>query len=287
MKNNYLIIGSNGLLGSQFKKNLNIKKKVFYTIAKKNSDFNINLSNFSKLDKIIKKNNIKYVINCAANIDINDCAKNFKRAKKINYLLPKYLNTLSFKYSFKLIHISSDQVYFSKTKKLKKETDRIFGLNNYAKLKVLSDKEVQKNINNLIIRTNFTGTKKSKKNITFIDWLYMHYKNKKKCINLFHDLYTSTIDVNNCVNLILKLIDMNCSGVYNLGSKQPVSKETFGRFFFKKMKSKILINSTSSDLMNVKRSKFLGLNVKKIEKDLKIKMPNYKKIINSLCKEYK
>ena len=42
----YLILGSNGLLGSEFKKIL--PKKYTLTIAKKNSDININLKKFPR-----------------------------------------------------------------------------------------------------------------------------------------------------------------------------------------------------------------------------------------------
>ena len=50
MKNfDFLVIGSNGLLGSNIVKILKKKKISFLTIAKKNSNFNIDLKNFKKL----------------------------------------------------------------------------------------------------------------------------------------------------------------------------------------------------------------------------------------------
>lgn len=287
LNSDYFIIGSNGLLGSTIKDILKKKNIRFLTTAKNKSNLNINLNDFSKLKKFIENNKFKYVINCAAYININECEKNYKKIRKINFLLPKLLTKLSIKHCFKLIQISTDQVYFNKTNILNKENDKIYGLNNYAKSKILSENATKKNVNNLIIRTNFTGRKKTKNNITFVDWLYSYHKNRKKIINLYEDMYSSTIDVKRCAKIIIRLIQKDCSGVYNLGSKNSISKAKFAKHFFKKMKTNIKFNICSSDKLLVKRCKFLGMNVKKIEKKLKIKMPSYNIVINDLCKEYK
>ena len=57
-KSKYLVIGSKGLLGSEIIKVLKFKKRNYYTAARKNSDLNINLKNFSKLKKFILKHNL-------------------------------------------------------------------------------------------------------------------------------------------------------------------------------------------------------------------------------------
>jgi dTDP-4-dehydrorhamnose reductase len=283
----YLIIGSKGLLGSEIIKILKEKKIDYYTAARQSSDLNIDLINFSKLKKYILKNNFKNIINCAGIINIDKCEKKYTDILKINYFLPKYLSELSIKHKFKLVHISTDQVYFNLKNKLSKESDKIFAINKYAKSKILAEEVVKKNKRNLIIRTNFTGKKKTNKNITFIDWLNNHREKKKNVINLFNDLYTSTIDVKNCAKFIIKLTEQNFSGIYNLGSRYPVSKERFALVFFKKMKIKLNYNSISCDSLSVKRCKYIGMNVNKIEKDLGEKMPTLTKIINSLSLNYK
>ena len=283
----YLVIGSEGLLGSEIIKILKKKKINYCTVARQNSDLNINLKNFNKLTKFILRNNFKNIINCAAIINIDKCEKKYSDILKINYFLPRYLSELSIKYKFKLIHISTDQVYFNLKNKLSKERDKIFAINKYAKSKILSENEVRKNKVNLIIRTNFTGKKKTTKNITFIDWLNNHRVKKKNVINLFNDMYTSTIDVENCAKFIIKLIEQNFSGIYNLSSRYPVSKEKFALAFFKKMKIKLNYNSISVNSLPVKRPKYLGMCVKKIEKDLGEKMPTLSQVINSLSLRYK
>ena len=54
MKKSIFILGSEGLLGSELKKELRLnesKKFLYFYTTKKNSDFNLNLKNFSKLKK--------------------------------------------------------------------------------------------------------------------------------------------------------------------------------------------------------------------------------------------
>ncbi len=213
--------------------------------------------------------------------------KKYNNILKVNYFLPKYLSDLSIKKHFKLIHISTDQVYYKKKNQLSKENDKIYAINKYAKSKILSEKVVKKNKRNLIIRTNFTGKKKNKKNTSFVDWLNSQIVKKNNNINLFNDLYTSTIDVKNCAKFIIKLIEKNFSGIYNLGSRNSISKEKFALAFFKKMRVKLDYNSKSCDILPVKRCKYLGMSTKKIEKDLGEKMPTPGQVINNLYMEYK
>ena len=111
MYKNICVIGSSGLLGSEIKKYLKLKKMNFFTVARNNSDFNLNLKNPSSLKFFFKKKNIDLVINCAAIVNIQFCEKKYKDALRINYLLPKFLSRLSKESNFKLVQVSTDQVY--------------------------------------------------------------------------------------------------------------------------------------------------------------------------------
>tara|TARA_B100000953_G_C17821986_1_gene358856 strand:+ start:83 stop:622 length:540 start_codon:yes stop_codon:yes gene_type:complete len=171
-----LIIGSNGLLGSEIVKQFRRKKICYLTIARKNSDFNLDLKKYNTLKTFFKKNNFINVINCAAKVSIDYCEKKYKKAVVINYNFPKYLSRLSKKYNFKLIHISSDHVYKGKKFILNNETSKLFPINKYALSKILAEEAVKINKKNLIIRTNFTGKKVD--GTSFIDWVDKNLKKK-------------------------------------------------------------------------------------------------------------
>ena len=115
MKNSkFLIIGSNGLLGSNIVKILDKKKINYSTSARNNSDFNLDINNYRLLKNFFLKNKIKIVINCAAKVDINYCEKNYLDTKKINTEFVKFLAKLSKTFDFKLVQISTDHVYKGK-----------------------------------------------------------------------------------------------------------------------------------------------------------------------------
>ena len=277
----FLVIGSNGLLGSNIVKILKKKKINFLTVARKNSNFNINLENFKRLDKFFLKNKFKIVINCAAIIDINYCEKKYSIASIINCKLVKFLSQMSKKFGFKFVQISTDHVYKGKNAVFNSETSEIFPINKYAKSKILAEKHLKELKKFLIIRTNFTGKKKN----SFIDWLIRNFK-KKAEINLFNDMYTSTMDVQTCAEIIIKLAMLKSKGIYNLGSRNMTTKESFAKKLSKILKIKIKYKSISSDIQQVPRGKNLGLDVKKIEKKIGYKMPTSNQSIINLVKEY-
>jgi|TARA_B100001964_G_scaffold243735_1_gene322636 dTDP-4-dehydrorhamnose reductase len=276
----YLLIGSNGLLGGELKKILPRNQTI--SLARNNASIILDLKNFSKLKKIFQKYKFKYVINCAGITDLNFCQKNYKKCKIINSLLPKKLTKLSIKHDFKLIQISTDQFFKNNKFKLNSEKDKIYPINNYAKSKILCEKHVKENKKNLIIRTNFTGFKKRNKRSTFVGWLCDSIL-KKKTINLYNDIYVSTLDVNACAKLILKLIKLKAKGVFNCATNKPLTKKDFGIYFSKKISKKISYKEVSVNSASVKRQKYLGLKVDKIEKKLGMKMISPYKAIDNLA----
>lgn len=278
----FLILGSNGLLGKKIVKYLTLKKYTTFKIAKKKSDYNINLLNFKKLNKLFLKYNFDIVINCAAKVSIDYCENNYQEALNINYRLVNFLAKLSNKFKFRFVQISTDHVYRGKKNLLNTEKSKIYGSNKYSLTKIRAEKAMKKLKNSVIVRTNFTGKKKN----SYFDWLINNIKNKRK-INLFNDMYTSTLDVDTCSKTIIKLSLTNLQGIYNIGTKDMLSKKEFAIKLAQILKKPINYQTVSCDTLKVKRGKNLGLDVSKIEKKLKIKMINSSLAIKNLIKEYK
>ena len=79
-------------------------------------------------------------------------------------------------------------------------------------------------------------------------------------------MFTSTLDVSSCAKYIIKLALNNSRGIYNLGSKNQISKKDFALKFIEKLDLTLRYASVTSNIYKVKRSNNLGLNIKKIEK---------------------
>ncbi len=282
-KYNYLILGSNGLLGNEIKKILPSKKNLF--ISRNKSDLNLDLSKFENLKKLFNKYSFNVVINCAAETDINFCEKYFSLAKKINSELLKHLTYYSKRDAFKLVHISTDHFFINKFFRYNNEKKKIFPINKYSLTKIYAENYTLKNPKNLIVRTNFTGFAGYKKK-TFISWLLKNLIRNNR-IKLYHDMYTSTLDVKTCAKIIKKLVDINASGIYNVGAKDAISKKDFALLFAKLLKKEINYIEKSVSSSKVKRGKFLGLDVSKVEKALSIRMPSSKEVVKNIVKHIK
>jgi dTDP-4-dehydrorhamnose reductase len=282
-KYNYLILGSNGLLGSEIKKILPSKKNLF--VSRNKSDLNLDLCKFENLKKLFNKYSFNVVVNCAAETDINFCEKYFRFAKKINSDLLKYLTYYSKRDGFKLVHISTDHFFINKFFMYNDEKQKIFPINKYSLTKIYAENYTLKNPKNLVVRTNFTGFVGFKKK-TFISWLLKNLIRNNK-IKLYNDMYTSTLDVKTCAKIIKKLVYINAVGIYNVGAKDAISKKDFALLFAKAMKKKINYIEASVSSSKVKRGKFLGLDVSKVEKALSVKMPYSKHVVKNIVKHIK
>lgn len=218
-KKKYLIFGSTGLLGytlsiylsnktnvdlyGTFRKNKTQLKNIKYLKVK-------DLSKKEDIEKIIKKTSPDFLINC---LSVEDYRKSILfQLISLYSLVPKILCDLSYKYNFKIINISSDIVYGSKSNFLFKETSKLNLTNNYSLSKYLG--EVYSD-NVLNIRTSIFGHSINfKKGI--LDWFLF----QKEC-NLYENYFFSGISTYELSKIIYKITTKNfIPGIYNIGSSK-------------------------------------------------------------------
>lgn len=281
-----LIFGSSGILGNYLYKSLKKKYHVFNNgMSKRKYDLN----NFSELKKVILKIEPHIIINCTAITDIDLCEKKKNKAYKINYnILSNIISIIKHKnLKTKIIQISTDQFYNNKNKSLNIENiNKTY--NYYCKTKLLSEKICIKN-KLIALRTNFFG-KSNSKNQSFSDWVYNSFKSKKK-FYLFDNIYFSPLNLftlSKMINLVIKNIN-KVYGVYNLGSKDCISKKDFAIKFAKKtgIYHQNFKSLNSQEFFATKRPTLMCMNSKKFEKKFKIKMPSIIDQINFEAKNYK
>ena len=199
----------------------------------------------------------------------------------------KYLAKFSKENNIKLVQISTDHFFSGDKNKKHKENNKITILNNYAKTKLLAEQYSKLHNDHIVIRTNFTGLRKKASQQTFLEWILQSFK-QKKTIFLFNDFYCSTIDVNSLSNIVYDLIHLNYKGLINIGSRDVFTKKQFAKELMKILKlNKNLIKDGSVKKLKTKRAESLGLNVAKVEKILKYKMPSINQVCNNLIKDIK
>ena len=267
-----VIFGGSGLLGSSISQNLK-SNKYECLITSKNKKSNLKTNHLSKdiIFKFLKKNKPNLIINCIAGMDVDLCNKDFIYAYKSNVLTVKNivtsLNELKIKCFF--VHISTDQVYDSKKASTEKNTNPS---NNYGYTKFLSEKEAMKYKKTLILRTNFYGQSKSKNRKSFSDYIIYNLKKKKK-ISLPMNIFFNPVHINFLNSVILKLIKKKITGIFNIGSKDSISKYNFGVKIAKKFNfdKKNIIKYKSKFKNNRPLNTFMHTN--KLKKTIKIKIP--------------
>jgi len=286
---NVLIIGSSGLLGREIYERLkkNVKINLYHNGLKKHK---YNLLSTKNLLKLVTKSKPDLIINSSGCADIDICENN-KKSYLINVEMLKNIFKVKKEYQlkFNLIHFSSDQLYDSKVVKYNKERSRIIINNEYSNQKFKAEKICLKN-KSLIFRVNFFGKTKSLHK-SFTDWIIFNFKKRKK-FYLFNDIYFNPLRIKTIAQIIEIIILRNkykISGIYNLASKNYLSKSDFAIKFIKRVgffkKNYELISCRK--FLNVKRSKNMVMNNKKFTNKFKIDLPSIHQEIINESKNYK
>ena len=285
-----MILGSSGLLGRHLYNKLkkNKKIKLIHNGLKKRR---INFTNRFNLEKIIISNKPDIIINTTGLTNLEKCEKQKKFSKKINYEIIDTIFKIQNKknLNFKLIQISTDQLYNNKKKYGNTEKSKIHLINNYCIHKRMAEISCLKN-NALIFRTNFFG-KSLNQNKSFSDWIISSFKTKKKLF-LFDDVHFNPLRIETVVNILSNIIKKklyNHKGIYNLGSKDGIFKNEFAILIAKKMNiyHNHFVNINVNSFLKVKRPVNMFMNVSKFEKEFHIMLPKIKNEIKNEIRNYK
>ena len=136
----------------------------------------------------------------------------------------------------------------------------------------------------LVINTNFFGPSLNKNRTSLSDFFYNNIK-EKNSIKIFEDSYFSPILMSTLSQILRELIERNIFGIYNLGSRNGMSKANFAREIANHYNLEIVntISENSEYIKGrVKRGLDLRLDVSLVEKVLGYKMRTLKEEIKLL-----
>ncbi len=292
---NIFITGSSGFIGKHLFNNLLKKNKLkIYLFLKKNKKnllFKKKFSNYKRVKIFFgypnNKNQLKKIIlscNLICNLGFPNKIKFKKIIQKKKYLLTlkNILNILKKKKNFKLVHISSSEVYgFKKINNNKKfsEKARKLPINAYAKAKIDAEKLILKSgarvIKNTIILRLFNVYGKGQNPKNLISEIDHKLKINKKKINL-KNIYNKRdyIFIDDVINAIkISLFSRNIYGIFNVSSGRSLSVKKIFEIIKNLRKSK----ANLVDSENIKISNFSCGNNMKILRKLQWK-PKYTSI---------
>ena len=237
MRKRILITGSDGRFAKILKKSF-FGKNIYYRNKKQ-----LDILNYNKIEKFLRKHKIKTVIHLAAvSRPMLIHEKKISKSIHVNIIGTANVVMACEKNGIKLIYFSTNYVYPGK-KGNYKEIDPLLPINNYAWSKLGGEASVQMYKKSLILRLSMT------------EYPFIHKK-------AFSNIKTSFMYQTDVAKILPKLISY--SGIINIGGKSQ-SPYQFAKKNVKSVK-KSLFNIKKSRVMMPKNS---SINLTKLKKILK------------------
>ncbi len=270
---NILVTGANGQLGNSVRKISSDypQHKFLFTDMPE-----VDITDLSLLENLVKKEDIGAIINCAAFTAVDKAESCEELAGKINVDGPKNLAIAAKSVGAKLIHISTDYVFDGQSSLPLKETDATQPIGVYGKTKRQGEIEVEKvGCDAIIIRTA---------------WLYSEYGNnfvktmirlgkERDSLNVVYDQIGTPTYATDLALAIMTLLEKGFRGfdIYHFSNEGVISWFDFTKSIFEITGLKTQVNAIESFEYPTaaQRPAYSVLNKRKI-KDAGVKVPYWK-----------
>lgn len=216
----YLLIGSNGLIGRRIGRLLtekNIPWTGSYNKRQEPGLVRLNILEPSDIEVSFTRFKPRIVINCA-NLagGVDFCEADSEAAERFHLKATKDIGMRCKEIAAKMVYISSDYV-FDGAKESYSEEDRPNPLNRYGKLKLMSESWIKENLkDHIIIRTtNVYGWDPDTITPNFAMGLYRALKDKKT-FNAPSFLWGSPTYAGDLANAILELCSKRAGGIFHI-----------------------------------------------------------------------
>lgn len=282
----YLIVGADGQLGQEWVKVLS-DQNLHYS-AYHFTDLDI--TDFEKLEHVIKKENPSILINCAAYTAVDKAEDETELSDLINHLAVTKLADLCMIHEIKLVHYSTDYVFAGSEEDRKKyplgypEDAKPNPINEYGISKWKGEQAIQASgCDYLILRlswlcgahgNNFAKT-------------MLRLAKEKESLNVVNDQFGVPTFTYQTVNDSLSLLNTSCSGIYHLGSYGIITWFEFAQKIFELTDLNVKVQPVDSSEFptKAKRPSFSKLSTNKIEQDLKTESVSWIKGLENLLNQ--
>ena len=274
MKKKIIVLGKNGQLGEEI---VNFFKKKGVKITPLNSR-QCNLEHLNFVSKI-KKKKPDIIINCAAFTKVDLAEINKKKCNRINNIAVGKIADFSKKNNILFFHFSTDYVFGNMSKPIIEETKKN-PLNFYGKTKLLGERKIiNSKCNYIIIRTSGVYSNQ-KENFPNKIIELMNSKNELKVVSNQQISPTSVKTISKVAYLLLKKKYIN--KIYHVSDREKTTWYDIANFIKKKISRKKKIKCIMKKIKSskfktlAKRPLFSYLDCTKVEKELNLKLPNWK-----------
>lgn len=220
-----MVFGSGGLLGSSLVPHLRLcGHEVLSNARNGEDDVRVDLANISQVNTVLDKMMPAIIVNLAALTNVDECERNPQHAYLANVRIVENLSKWIQSNGDKchLVQISTDQVYDGPGP----HTEDDITLSNYYGFSKYAGELAAAAVSSTILRTNFFGPSQCPARMSLSDWLVQSL-NRGDPITVFDDVHFSPLSLQRLVQLLELLIVRRQQGVFNLGSREGMSKADF------------------------------------------------------------
>ncbi|MBP2045446.1 dTDP-4-dehydrorhamnose reductase [Methanobacterium aggregans] len=271
---NLFITGGSGLLGSKFGYLAGDRYDITVTHHKNPVQNSVSFDITDEEDVINKISllNPDFVVHSAALTNVDYCEDHPDEAWNINVNGTENIAKACEKTGSKLVYVSTDFV-FDGERGMYLEDDETNPLGHYALTKLKGEEVIQKyDVDHAVARVSVLYGWHSCMN--FVTWVINELKNGME-INIVTDQYNSPTLADNAAEAILKLFELDKTGVYHTAGGERINRFDFALNIADVFElDSNLINPVESKsfVQKAKRPRDSSLNVEKVEKDTGMKM---------------
>lgn len=200
------------------------------------SSTKLDITEMEKVKKLLTEIRPDFIVNTCAINNVDYCEKNQDVAKKINADFVSDLSEISKSLDSKLIHLSSDSVFDGTKKTPYTEDDPTNPINYYGLTKLLGEKPVLENPENVVIRVSVLYgwlhkqisnlQSSSMKPSNFGKWFIERLMANEK-VKIITDEYSTPIIADDFARTILHSVEKNLKGLYHAAPHTQISRYDF------------------------------------------------------------
>jgi dTDP-4-dehydrorhamnose reductase len=283
-----IITGATGLLGSTLYPQLKSQGRSVRTQSYKNTaDFTADLSVPIQAFELLSNVKPRVIVNLVGLTSVERCQDHPQEAYLLNTKVVENIVKwmLESDSDCHLVQISTDQVYDGSGPH---NEDQVTITNNYAFSKYAGELAAAL-VPSTILRTNFVGLSKAIHRESLTDWVF-NSLNVSKQISVLQDVFFSPLSLKFLAEMISIVIDKKPIGVFNLGSRNGMTKADFDYVFAEHLGLPVTlmsrINSDQATFLRAYRPKDMRMNSFKFESALGVSLPCLIDQIKVVAEEY-
>jgi dTDP-4-dehydrorhamnose reductase len=283
-----LITGASGLLGTALLREApksGVTVVAGYNRHTLQGGVQMNITKFDEVETAIRRVAPDSVIHAAAFTDVDACEAEPQRAWEVNALGTKHVTDACDKHGAKVVYISTDYVFDGENGPYSEE-DPTHPINIYGESKLAGEQFALSHPHNAVARVCVLyGLEKP----NFVTWVINALRTNTP-INVVSDQINTPTYAGSCARALLRLCELDLSGVYHVAGREQISRYAFAREIADVFGlDKKLINVTTTDTLKqqARRPMNSSLDVAKAEQALGLRLANVREGLTLLRDEWR